>query len=52
MCCMYAEEDILDLTPEMSEEATDRDDDLGRIVSAAFVFDLPPFPDPATGGRD
>ena len=49
---MDAEEDILDLTPEMAEEATDRDDDLGRIVSAAFVFDLPPLPDPATGGRD
>ena len=49
---MDAEEDIFDLTPEMAEEATDRDDDLGRMVSSAFVFDLPPFPDPATGGGD
>ena len=47
---MDAEEDILVLTPEMAEEATDRNDDLGRMVSSAFVFDLPPFPDLATGG--
>ena len=40
---MESEEDCV-LTPEMEAEAIDRDDDLGRLVTASFVFDLPPFP--------
>ena len=40
---MADEEDCV-LTPEMEAEATDRDDDLGRLVAGAFIFALPPFP--------
>ena len=40
---MESEEDCV-LTPEMEAEAIDHDDDLGRLVTASFVFDLPPFP--------
>ena len=40
---MESEEDCV-LTPEMEAEAIDHDDDLGRLVMAAFAFDVPPFP--------
>ena len=36
--------DELHLTPELETEATDRDDDLGRIFAAAFAFSVPPHP--------
>ena len=32
------------LTPEAEAEATDRDDDLGRLFTVAFTIDVPPFP--------
>ena len=41
------------LTPEAEADAMDRDDDLGRLVSAAFAFAAQPFPfaqDCMTGG--
>ncbi|MBQ6338536.1 MAG: hypothetical protein IJI36_05255 [Kiritimatiellae bacterium] len=40
---MTSEEDCA-LTPEMEAEATDRNDDFGRLVAHAFTFTLPPFP--------
>lgn len=45
---MESEEDCV-LTPEMEAEATERDDDLGRLVTVAFAFDMSPFPFGAGG---
>ena len=32
------------LAPDQEAEATDRDDDLGRLFAAAFAAVVPPFP--------
>jgi hypothetical protein len=45
---MASEEDFA-LTPEMEAEATDRNDDFGRIIAHVFTFSLPPFPFTADG---
>ena len=41
---MMDDMDELHLTPELEAEATDRDDDLGRIFAAAFTISVPTFP--------
>lgn len=39
---MDSEEDFV-VTPEMAAEATDRNDEIGRLIAFAFTFDLPAF---------